>query len=48
VPVGFLSKNAYQASFDAPTLFLLGNMLPQMGLSVLLVTFIATHFVFIS
>lgn len=47
VPVGFLSKNAYQASFDAPTLFLLGNMLPQMGLSVLLVTFIAITFLFL-
>ena len=47
VPVGFLSKNAYQASFDAPTFFLLGNMLPQMGLSVLLVAFIAITFSFL-
>ncbi len=47
VPVGFLSKNAYQASFDTPTLFLLGNMLPQMGLSVLLVAFIAITFLFL-
>jgi signal transduction histidine kinase len=47
VPVGFLSKNAYQASFDAPTFFLLGNMLPQMGLSVLLVAFIAITFLFL-
>ncbi len=47
VPVGFLSKNAYQASFDAPTLFLLGNMMPQMGLSVLLVAFIAITFLFL-
>jgi signal transduction histidine kinase len=47
VPVGFLSKNAYQASFDVPTFFLLGNMLPQMGLSVLLVAFIAITFLFL-
>ena len=47
VPVGFLSKNAYQASFDAPTLFLLGNIMPQMGLSVLLVAFIAITFLFL-
>jgi signal transduction histidine kinase len=47
VPVGFLSKNAYQASFDAPTFFLLGNMVPQMGLSVLLVAFIAITFLFL-
>jgi two-component system, OmpR family, phosphate regulon sensor histidine kinase PhoR len=47
VPVGFLSKNAYQASFDAPTFFLLGNMMPQMGLSVLLVAFIAITFLFL-
>lgn len=47
VPVGFLSKNAYQASFEAPTLFLLGNMIPQMGLSVLLVAFIAITFLFL-
>lgn len=47
VPVGFLSKNVYQASFEAPTLFLLGNMLPQMGLSVLLVAFIAITFLFL-
>ena len=47
VPVGFLSKNAYQASFEAPTLFLLGNMIPQMSLSVLLVAFIAITFLFL-
>jgi signal transduction histidine kinase len=47
VPVGFLSKNAYQASFDVPTFFLLGNMMPQMGLSVLLVAFIAITFLFL-
>jgi signal transduction histidine kinase len=47
VPVGFLSKNAYQASFDAPTFFLLGNMVPQMSLSVLLVAFIAITFLFL-
>ena len=47
VPVGFLSKNAYQASFDAPTLFLLGNMAPQVALSVLLVAFIAITFLFL-
>ncbi len=47
VPVGFLSKNAYQASFDVPTFFLLGNMMPQMGLSLLLVAFIAITFLFL-
>jgi signal transduction histidine kinase len=47
VPVGFLSKNAYQASFDAPTFFLLGNMMPQMGLSILLMAFIAITFLFL-
>jgi signal transduction histidine kinase len=47
VPVGFLSKNAYQASFEAPTFFLLGNMIPQMSLSVLLVAFIAITFLFL-
>lgn len=47
VPVGFLSKNAYQASFDVPTFFLLGNIMPQMGLSVLLVAFIAITFLFL-
>ncbi|MEI7628336.1 MAG: HAMP domain-containing sensor histidine kinase [Bacteroidota bacterium] len=47
VPVGFLSKNAYQASFNAPTFFLLGNIMPQMSLSVLLVAFIAITFLFL-
>jgi signal transduction histidine kinase len=47
VPVGFLSKNAYQASFDAPTLFLLSNMAPEMALSILMVAFIAVTFLFL-
>lgn len=47
VPVGFLSKNAYQASFDRPTLFLLTNMAPEMALSILLVAFIAVTFLFL-
>lgn len=47
VPVGFLSKNAYQASFDVPTFYLLGNMMPQMSLSLLLVAFIAITFLFL-
>ena len=47
VPVGFLSKNAYQASFEAPTLFLLSSIFPQMALSVLLVAFIAITFLFL-
>jgi signal transduction histidine kinase len=47
VPVGFLSKNAYQASFESPTLFLLSSIFPQMALSVLLVAFIAITFLFL-
>lgn len=47
VPVGFLSKNAYQASFEAPTLFLLSNMAPEMALSILMVAFIAVTFLFL-
>ena len=47
VPVGFLSKNAYQASFEAPTSFLLRKIAPQILLSLLLVAFTAISFSFL-
>jgi len=47
VPVGFLSKNAYQASFEAPTSFLMRKIAPQMLLSLLLVAFTAISFLFL-
>jgi two-component system, OmpR family, phosphate regulon sensor histidine kinase PhoR len=47
VPVGFLSKNAYQASFDAPTSFLMRKIAPQILLSLLLVAFTAISFLFL-
>ncbi len=47
VPVGFLSKNAYQASFEAPTSFLMRKIAPQILLSLLLVAFTAISFLFL-
>ena len=47
VPVGFLSKNAYQASFEAPTSFLMRKIAPQILLSLLLVAFISISFLFL-
>ncbi len=47
VPVGFLSKNAYQASFEAPTSFLMRKIAPQILLSLLLVAFTSISFLFL-
>ena len=47
VPIGFLSKNAYQASFDAPTAFLLRKIAPQVLLSLFLVAFTLLTFMFL-
>lgn len=47
VPVGFLNKNAYQASFEPPTVFLLGKIAPQVLLSLFLVAFTAITFLFL-
>lgn len=47
VPVGFLSKNAYQASFEAPTSFLMRKIAPQILLSLLLIAFTAISFLFL-
>ncbi len=47
VPVGFLSKNAYQARFDAPISFLMGKIAPQILLSFLLVAFTSISFLFL-
>ncbi len=47
VPVGFLSKNAYQASFEAPTSFLMRKIAPQVLLSLLLVAFTSISFLFL-
>jgi signal transduction histidine kinase len=47
VPVGFLSKNAYQAIFEAPTSFLMRKIAPQILLSLLLVAFTSISFLFL-
>lgn len=47
VPVGFLSKNAYQASFEAPTSFLMRKIAPQILLSLLLIAFTSISFLFL-
>ena len=47
VPVGFMGKNGYQATFDNPSFFLMKKISPQIFLSLLLLAFTAASFIFL-